>query len=166
MTVFFANIGYFYLALYFVTVAFCVWMQTNTALNSAISLGAIVYPAWDPVSWGSPENMAYYHLAIVIGICLFFPGYVGLMLACLTLLMVIVDMVYVLAPGPGFGAMDSDFPFGLFWWQSILNIIYLLQVTILLFGGYTYHKNHRNEPRKGSKYGSFWAFIGLGKKGI
>jgi len=150
MTILFANISFFYWALGLFIILWCGSVNTRASISSALVLAALIIPSGLPSQWSTPESMGLWHLATVMCICLFFEGRMGLKLATLTFLMVITDVVYIFAPAPGYGALNSQFPYGLFWWQSILNVLYLIHCIVISIGCYNSRRIARYKRRLGN----------------
>ena len=146
MTFFFANIKFFYWGVGLITVIICAKIRTNAAVGSALTVFALILPSSLSTIWASPGSMGVWHVVTVVCMCLFFYGQTGLILICLTFSMVLIDIVYMAAPEQ---PMSSSFPLGLFWWQSILNLLYLVQCAVILRRCYTSCRKEkgRRKPR-------------------
>lgn len=153
MTAFFLNIPFLYLALYVSTVISCMYIGTRTSFVSALFLSALVYSGWDDSLWHNPGDMAAYHLVIVVLMVFLYQGPVGVRMAKITLCMAIADIFFFINNKPSM--MSSYFPYGLFWWQSILTLLFLSQLFIVSKGCYNSLKLNRFKRRLGD--GSFYA---------
>lgn len=145
MTLLFQNIAFFYLAVYIGVFSYCMFLGSRDSLLSALFLSVLAYAGWDDSLWHNPSEMAAYHMFVVVAMVFIFQGKVGLKMAFITMTMAIADIVYVINNDPAM--MSSAFPYGLFWWQSILNLLFLSQCLIVLKGCYNSHKAHRTERR-------------------
>jgi len=140
MTFILANIKFFYWIVGLIAVIWCARIKTNTAIGSALTLFALIIPSGIGGVWINPESMAVWHVVTVVCMCLFFYGRTGLILITMTFAMVMTDLFYMFAPEQ---PMSSSFPLGLFWWQSILNLLYLAQCVVIFRGCYTSHRKDK-----------------------
>lgn len=151
----FANIGYFYAAVFVVAAICCMLTGSVENFTIAIFLGLFEFSVWRSDLWGDPGNMAIVHLGILICMALSLYGNMAKKMVLLTLCMVIADMLWVIMPELNLSVNELNFPYSYFWWQSSINIIYLLMCVFTITG--CYRELRHNKENKGDCDGSILA---------
>ena len=116
---------YFYLLTLIATCVMCVIASTQDSFITAILLILLYLFAQFPMLWESPVNMFYLHagtLLIMAGAlhCEFAHTKMRLCLG-----MTITDVAWVGMPLIQLPGNSIGFPYHLFWWQSVVNILFL-----------------------------------------
>lgn len=147
MTFLFANIGYFYIAIYLVTALYCVIAQNQIAFASAVFLSFLAGQGWIMDLWLNPDNMAVYHLALITLMYFAFHCNHGTRLLKLTFLMLIADCIWIVLPEMNLTRNTWNLPHSLFWWQSSLNILFFIACVITLKSCYDTRLVNRYQAR-------------------
>jgi hypothetical protein len=148
MTYLFANIGYFYLALYLLTAFALIAQRTQTSFISSLYLGALTVSGWMPSLWNHPESMATFHLFIIVLMTFTMHSKMGTKIYYYVFLMFLADCSYMLVN------------WSLFYWQSALNILFFLILCTTLRSSWISHKNGGENPKRGPENAKFIAFQG------
>lgn len=137
MTAIFANLGYFYAIVFLITIASCVHAKTEQALIAAIILFLLFSTGWIPSLWNDPFSMSIAHLGImVLMLALVHGKYSGLMLG-LIMTALVADAAWAVMPSLDFPDNFLHFPRSIFWWQSILNLLFFFQCIVTIIRCYT-----------------------------
>lgn len=152
----FSHIGYALVGLFLVTSISCVIVNTAESFAQAGMLGLLTMTGWIPSLWNNPESMAVAHLAVLIGMLLSLYGPGAKAIIFLMLSMIIADIAWLVFPHMNFPANGLYFPASLFWWQSVLNIIFICLCIRTLMS--CYH-SHSIQGFGSDHHGSFYARI-------
>lgn len=124
LSVIFANIGYLWTLLGLTTIVFC--FKTKQVI-SGITIFFTILPAWTDAIWFSPENMLGTHLTILLVAWTFIHSQIaGRIIVCLYL-MALADGLAILY------TLVFNAPvimWGLFAWQSTINILFLYMCVV------------------------------------
>jgi uncharacterized membrane protein len=151
MTAFFANIGYLLTGLFIVTAIWCVASRSVDAFASGVILGMICLTAWIPELWDSPLNMSVAHLGILISMLVGLKGRWAKAMILAMFIAIICDALWMVMPLWNLPENALHFPYSIFWWQSVLNILFIFQCVFTMARCYNSHRT------KGQHRDTFYA---------
>ena len=137
MTFFFANIGYILTALFVGTAAYCIKTGTREAFSSGVVLGMVTVTAWIPSLWNDPSNMAIAHLSILVCALLAIHEKYSYLTISILFTMLACDAFWVMIPAISLPENSYNFPKSLFWWQSVLNLLFIFLSLVTIRRCYT-----------------------------
>jgi len=135
LTTLFANIELFYLTVWIITCVFCVIARTRDYFLAAFLLGIMYFFGQFPM-WGEPLFLLLAHIGIFyIMLGAFRDEKYQIILRRIVLAMIVTDAIWTTIPG------------GLFWYQSILNLLYLSLCVVTMTGCYYHIKDNPQRRR-------------------
>jgi len=135
-TAFFANIGYFLTASYIGIVLIGLVSDRREAFISATCVGLLCITAWIPAIWTNPANMAAAHLGILGIMLIFLHGRWAKPMIAIMLVALVADALWTMMPAWNLQENAYKFPYSVFWWQSILNGLFVSQCVLTLLRCY------------------------------
>lgn len=141
LTFIFGNIGYLLTGLYILVAIACVLSRDSEDIATAAMLGFICIAAWIPSLWYSPLNMSLIHVGILVAMLVSLRGTLAPTLIGLVFIALVADTVWVMMPGFDLPANELHFPYSIFWWQCVMNILFLLLCFGTLVRCYNNHKS-------------------------
>ena len=144
----FQHIDLFYLGLLILTTFFCLRVNTQDSFLGLLMLWFLFGVAQFPEVWNYPKDMLYVHAGVFFIAVGGFHNGIAIRMQVITTLMVLTDAVWVMFSYIDFPENALRFPQDLFWWQSIINVLFLAMCLTLIVGCYTrlklsrYRKNH------------------------
>ena len=151
LTDIFQGLEFFYFLVLCIATAYCLRTSTQDSFFCAIILWALFIFAQFPELWNYPTEMLYMHAGA------FFLALGGLhngistRMKVLTTAMVGVDGLWIVFSYINFPQNWLEFPYGVFWWQSTINILFLvMNITVILGCRYTikYHEFRERRERE------------------
>lgn len=124
----------FYTIVWVIAIVLCIYVRDGEAFITGVFLGAIYYANSSLYFWFYPENMAIYHLFVVVFMCMVLDGKRGFAILAITYLMFLSDIFWVLVPELPIEPMAWNFPHDYFYWQSILNLSLFAMCIITISG--------------------------------
>ena len=144
----FENIDLFYLGLLLLTTVFCLRVNTQDSFLGLLMLWFLFGVAQFPEVWNYPKDMLYVHAGVFFISVGGFHNGISLRMQIVTTLMVLADALWVIFSYIDFPVNALSFPANIFWWQSVINILFMAMCLTLIVGCYTrmkierYRKNH------------------------
>lgn len=152
LTFFFGHILYLYLAIYLPIAVYCIRTNTAQSFCAAILLGGVVACTWAESLWTSPPDMAIAHLGILLVYAflkLFYTlhGRTDTALLLLAFLMLTTDLTWVVILDAEIaGGAPWYFPQDLFYWQSVIMLLFLGMCGFSAKGCYYHRKGGKQGP--------------------
>ena len=146
MNAFFYNLGFFLVALYVATAFVSIMSNRKEVFISAACVGLIALSAWIPAIWTNPANMAAAHLVILGIMLIFLHGRWAKPMIAIMLVALVADALWTMMPAWNLQENAYKFPYSVFWWQSILNGLFVSQCVLTLLRCYN-SPEPKGEPR-------------------
>ena len=139
LTTLFANLELFYLLVWIAVCGFSVASRHCDYIVSAFLLGAMYFAGQWPM-WSDPTALLWFHVGLYfIMMAAFRDEKPQKLLRKLMLAMILTDASWTMISG------------GLFYYQSILNVIFLLMSITTIVGSYQERKSHPPQRRRDLK---------------
>ena len=145
------NIGIFYLLVYLPVAVLSVFSQDIQLKAAGIALAAMVWASWNSATWSSPADMAVFHLLLLT----VFAAFLKFPAVKLLFLIVVIDVSWMVMQSFPPSPLWGGFPNGTFWWQSAVNLTFLVLCYITAKGCYTSLNNRsiqRGEQRNANRH--------------
>jgi len=140
----------FYLILWLLAAFSCLaTLEIRGLFFTGVFISAMKWSSAYTGLWDSSLNMLTFDLAWVVLIYMFLPGKFGEKLAGLTALMVVVDSISYFYPDM-FGIFHN------YYRLNTLNLLFVLQCTVIIHACYTYHRIP-DDKKGGDEDGSIYA---------
>jgi len=138
----------FYIALFIITALSCIAVRDDDSFIKGVFLGILFLANQSDYFWLSPEHAVIYHMGVVLLILLAFQN-VKKWKAFLIIVYVIFisDWVWILMPEFNIAPNYWNFPYDIYYWQSILNISLAILCFTVIKGCYDTHKIGRMRSR-------------------
>ena len=142
------NIDLFYLGLLLLTTVFCLRVSTQDSFLGLILLWFLFGIAQFPEVWNYPKDMLYVHAGVFFISVGGFHNGISVRMKVITTLMVLADGLWKIFSYIDFPENALSFPQDIFWWQSVINLLFMAMCITLIVGCYTrmkierYRKNH------------------------
>lgn len=154
-----------YTVIWLVTSAWCFKLGTKDSVAAGVFLSAIYWGFWQYEIFVSPEETLSFHFLLLIALLfssksLFWRIFFGVIA-----LMAVADSIWLFMPELQphlmryIPEMPHRFPYAVFWWQSLLIILFLILCGHTLIMNYYTHSLDKLE--RALKYGNFWAYWGI-----
>lgn len=130
----FPHIEFLYLAIGAITTVYCFRASTLDSFWSLLIIWLLFITAQVPELWDSPRNMAAIHAgAFFITLGALHNG-ISVRMQIITTAMTVLDAVWVIFSYITFTSNSLQFPYHLFWWQSSINILFVLMCLTVIVG--------------------------------
>lgn len=155
---------WFYIGLWLATSIFCLKVGTFNTACAFVFLSALLYSFWDHDLFFVPENMASFHILIMIPMIITPKNMFWRIFFVAVMIMAVTDIVWMAMPDiePWLRTVLPEypryFPYSVFWWQSLLYIIFTALCFHTLWLCYLTHRIGRKSEVNGDGY--IWAYVG------
>jgi len=127
----------FYIALFVVAVVFCVVANDDDDFIKGVFLGVLFFANQSDSFWLNPEAMFIYHMATLL---VMLPAMSNVRhwkaILITTYVLFISDVIWVYMPELHLTENAWAFPYDIFYWQSILNIVLAILCIVVMKGCY------------------------------
>jgi len=130
----FQHAEFAYLALLGVASVYCFRANTQDSLRCLFLLWFLYGTAQIPTLWEDPRQMASVHAgAFFIVLGALYNG-ISIKMQILTTLMLACDVMWVIFSYIEFPTNALEFPSHLFWWHTVINVLFMIMCLTLIVG--------------------------------
>jgi hypothetical protein len=123
-----------YLALAVITSVFCFRANTQDSFLCLLIIWFLFIAAQVPEWWNYPGEMLFIHAGVFFITLGGLHNGVSVRMQVLTTCMAVIDGLWVIFSYIDFPANSLDFPFHLFWWQSVINLLFVAMCLTIIVG--------------------------------
>lgn len=130
----FEHLEFFYLAVLGITSSYCFRTNTSDSFLCLLILWLLFITAQIPELWESPRSMASMHAGVFFLTLGGLHNGVSIRMQVLTTSMTVTDAAWVIFSYIAFSPNALNFPQDLFWWQSLINLLFLAMCATVIVG--------------------------------
>jgi len=153
-----------YIILWLGTSIWCASLGTTTSFFAGVFLSIIFYGIYNHNLWLYPQEMLSFHALILFPMMLTPRSKFWRWFFSITFFMFVADLLWFMMPDIEptlrnfIPEMGLNFPYTIFWWQSLLYILFVLLCAHTLILNYHTHKLDKLERKL--EHGNIWESVG------
>lgn len=154
-----------YTIIWLIATIWCFKIGTAERIWSGLGLSLLYYGIWTPELIRVPAEMLSFHFLILIGLIFTPANWYWRIYFAIVSMMGIADTAWRFMPSMRptlekfIPEMKYDFPYEIFWWQSLLILLFLALCFHTLVMNYLIHQ--RDKLTQELKNVNIWAYIGI-----
>ncbi len=153
-----------YTVIWLIALIWCFKIGTAERIWSGLGLSLIYWGFWNPELFRQPAEMLSFHFLILIALIFTPANWYWRVYFAIVSMMGVADTIWRFMPNiqpmleKVIPEMPNAFPYHLFWWQSLLILLFLALCFVTLAMNFLIHQ--RNKLTREIDDATIWAYIG------